>query len=463
MSRRYRLFALLLVVTFIGTMFPFTSTAQDEKKLDEKQKFKRRDTSSDEDLRKELQLVPEMGFDQAAASILHSNLDKIAKGTGAGGGKKGGGGAGGAVIQPDIGPVFYAQLAKQFKRPDWLALPWRTGQDSALGKEAAERLHVFSGNLRTCMRQSVPANDIRPDPAKLKKLLIGEGGGFKGRPGKGRPDGEMSLEWTKAECVPTLAQMLQSENTSVRTLLIEFLAGIEGKEAGATLAQRAVFDLSPEVREKAVEVLAKRPAKEYQQILIDTLRWPWTPAADHAAEALSALQMKDVVPELIALLKEPDPKLPFTKETVTLIKEVVRINHLSNCLLCHAVSSSKDDLVRGLVPTPGRELAPLYYSAQAGLFVRADITFLRQDFSLVQPVTNSGKWPGFQRFDYLLRTRQATTKEVKLLQGLQKDNKLSDPYAQRDAVLFALREITKTDRGSTYESWLPLLNPIEKK
>lgn len=104
----------------------------------------------------------------------------------------------------------------------------------------------------------------------------------------------------------------------------------------------------------------------------------------------------------------------------------------------------------------------MYYSAQAGLFVRADITYLRQDFSLVQPVTNSGKWPGFQRFDYLLRTRQATAQEVKLLQGLQKEKKLSDPYSQRDAVLFALREITKMDRGSQYESWLPLQNPIEK-
>lgn len=457
MFRRYHPFVLLLVVAFIGNILSFTSAAQEEKKQEEKQKFKRRDMSSDEDLRKQLQLVQEMGFDQTAALALHTTVTKLTENRGGKGSQPG------TTIHSDIGPKFYAQLAKQYKRPDWLALPWRTGQDSALGKEAAERLHVYSVNLRTCMRQSVPANDIRPDPDALKKLLVGEGGDFKGRPGKGRPGQATSLNWSKAECVPTLAQMLQSENTSVRTLLIEVLAGIEGKEAGAILAQRAVFDLSSEVREKAVEVLAKRPAKEYQQILLDTLRWPWTPAADHAAEALSALQMKDVVPELVALLKEPDPRLPFTKEKATLIQEVVRINHLSNCLLCHAASSSKDDLVRGLVPTPGRELAPLYYSAQAGLFVRADITFLRQDFSLVQPVANSGKWPGFQRFDYLLRTRQATAQEVKLLQGLQKDKKLSEPYSQRDAVLFALREITKMDRGTQYESWLPLLSPIETK
>ena len=43
--------------------------------------------------------------------------------------------------------------------------------DATAEKAAAEKLHVFSGNLRSCMRQSVPANDIRPDPDELKKLL----------------------------------------------------------------------------------------------------------------------------------------------------------------------------------------------------------------------------------------------------------------------------------------------------
>src|SRR6185312_15278916 len=125
---------------------------------------------------------------------------------------------------------------------------------------------------------------------------------------------------------------------------------------------------------------------------------------------------------------------------------LVRINHLSNCTLCHGLSTSKQDLVRGRIPTPGQEMPPLYYADQSGLFIRGDMTFLKQDFSVVQPVTNPGKWPGHQRYDYLLRTRKPTQKETQLLKGLQKDKKLDDPYPQRDAIFFALRNITGLER-----------------
>jgi hypothetical protein len=393
--------------------------------------FNRRDKSTDEDLRKQLQQVPELGFDQNASAF---PLAFLRKDTG--------------NIASDFGPKFYANMTTMNKRADMNALPWRTGLDTELGKETAEELHVLSVNLRRCIREAVPQNDVRPDRENLNRWLTTKN------------QFSDPLAWTKAEAVPTLTQMLQTENTPVRLLMVDLLGKIPGKEAGTVLAQRAVFDLAPGVREKAVEALANRPKHEFQQTLLDALRWPWQPAADHAAEALAALQMKEAVPELVGMLKEPDPKLPFTKDKATFVREVVRINHLSNCLLCHAPSLSKDDLVRAQVPVPGESLTPPYYGGTEGSFVRADITFLRQDFSLVQPVTNPGKWPGHQRFDYLLRTRKATTKEVTLLAGLKKEKKLDDPYSQRDAVLFALRGITKTDMGSRTESWLPLLNPL---
>jgi hypothetical protein len=37
-------------------------------------------------------------------------------------------------------------------------------------------------------------------------------------------------------------------------------------------------------------------------------------------------------------------------------------------------------------------------------FVSANTTYLRQDFSLDQPVANPGAWPAWQRYDYFLRT-----------------------------------------------------------
>ena len=93
-------------------------------------------------------------------------------------------------------------------------------------------------------------------------------------------------------------------------LLVEMLADIKGKEASHALAQRALFDLSAEVREKAVQFLATRPTQEYQGFLVEALRYPWPAAADHAAEALVALNLTAVVPDLVQMLKEPPPGCP---------------------------------------------------------------------------------------------------------------------------------------------------------
>jgi hypothetical protein len=204
-------------------------------------------------------------------------------------------------------------------------------------------------------------------------------------------------------------QLLQHENTPIRLLLIELLSVIEGKEASVALAQRALYDLSPQVREEAVQSLLDRPAAEYRLALVDGFRHPWPAVADHAAEALVAIKDRGALPALIELLAEPDPNLPFVvkekEKEVLATRELVRLNHMSNCLLCHAPSLSKEDLVRGRVPIPGEDPPPLYYAETTGFFVRADTSFLRQDFSVVQPVAKSGKWPGNQRYDYLVRYR----------------------------------------------------------
>jgi hypothetical protein len=410
---------------------------------------KRRRNFSDEDLRKQLLLMPEVGFDQAAASVLYAPLQKlsIAKQPG-------------APVPADYGPQFLAHLAKQQRRPDLTSLPWRKGVDCMLGKEAADRLHVLSLNLRSCLQASTPVGDVRPDADRLRDLLTS------GRPSGGRllvhTAGEINpAEWNQPGAVPTLLQLLQHENTPIRLLLVERLAQIDGPEASAALAQRALFDLAPAVREQAIRALSRRPPAEYRPVLLDGLRYPWSSAADHAAEALVALNQREAVPALIHLLKEPDPRVPFTvkvnnKDTL-MVREVVRLNHMSNCLLCHAPSLSQDDLVRGRIPIPGEDPPPLYYAERTGLFVRADITYLKQDFSVVQPVPNSGKWPGNQRYDYLVRTRPLTTAERTAFGKLQKDKEPPALSEQHEAVLFALRELTGKNLGSTYEEWKPLL------
>src|SRR4051812_12328594 len=86
--REKAMYRLLLSVGIFVVLVPFTLLAQEEKKpapaaTDDKEKlelkqkpvtFKRRDDSSDEELRKQLQLVQEVGFDQGGAAFLYASL-----------------------------------------------------------------------------------------------------------------------------------------------------------------------------------------------------------------------------------------------------------------------------------------------------------------------------------------------------------------------------------------------------
>jgi hypothetical protein len=126
----------------------------------------------------------------------------------------------------------------------------------------------------------------------------------------------------------------------------------------------------------------------------------------------------------------------------------MRINHMRNCFLCHAASMDKNDLVRGAVPRPGLPLPRLYYVAERGDFVQANITFLWQDFSVAQHVDDAGPWPEMQRFDYLVRTRLATKAEMADLK-----NASTEDYPQRRAVLTTLRSLTGSDLGASTAAW----------
>jgi hypothetical protein len=189
--------------------------------------------------------------------------------------------------------------------------------------------------------------------------------------------------------------------------------------------------------------------------------------AYHAAEAIAFLDLREARSATEAISKEPDPRLPTKAEVesdaepVLVVNELVRINHLSNCLLCHGPSTSAEDPVRGRIPIPGENPPPLYYAESTGLFARADITFLRQDFSVVQPVLKPLTWPGQQRFDYLLRKRKPTEKELELATPLPQRTGLERPFATKpekidlplpiyhqEAARFALRSLAKSSGPS---------------
>ena len=55
------------------------------------------------------------------------------------------------------------------------------------------------------------------------------------------------------------------------------------------------------------------------------------------------------------LTVDDEPRSPGRGQ-LSFVQELVRVNHLANCLLCHAPSFQRGDLVRGAVPTPGLPL-----------------------------------------------------------------------------------------------------------
>src|SRR5262249_19109870 len=74
----------------------------------------------------------------------------------------------------------------------------------------------------------------------------------------------------------------------------------------------------------------------------------------------------------------------------------------------------------------------------SGAFVRADITYLKQDFSVPLQVPKPGRWPAVQRFDFFVRERRATARDLR--EGLARTAAGTSDHHQ--AACFALRELT---------------------
>jgi hypothetical protein len=401
--------------------------------------FKRRDPSSEEQLRRDLAKVPEVGLGNGAQAVYDAYKA-----------------ASRLTDRPDMGGV-QAPTTASFApllhvRPDLSTLPLRGGVKSVLGAQAATSLKYHSQKLHLYLHIVDRLGPENRDKALglLRQALQRE------RLGR-RP------EWLRPEAVPALTQLLMSEDARGRRLLVDLLARIPGRKAGETLARRAAFDLDASTREAAIEALRERH-DEARPALLAGLRHVWAPAADHAAEALVALKDRAAVPGLIDLLEQPDPAAPRKRGKRTVVSELVRLNHLTNCLVCHPTGVGPQgrvsadipgvwDLMPSCVPDnkslPGPTPRSRFYPG----WLRPDITFLRQDFSVQLPVTVQGPQKAVAvplRFDYVVRTRQLSTQETR---ELRTEPRESRAYPQREAVLFALRELTGEDPGTTTLAW----------
>ncbi len=258
--------------------------------------------------------------------------------------------------------------------------------------------------------------------------------------------------------VAALTQIYGPQTKQRRESLAKHLQSVEHAAATKALARAAVFDFNNEVRIAAVDGLKGRRKKDYTDTLLAALRHPWPAAAQNAAHAIARLQRRDLVPQLVAFLAEADPRAPFDRDGhgEMAVREMVKINHHRNCLLCHAPSEANvmPGGVNAVVPTPG-EAFPTpspgnpYGSQPSEAMVRADVTYLRQDFSLMQPVAGAAPWPEMQRFDYMVRTRVVSQDEA-----AAKAKQATGLSPHHRAVIGALERLTgKHNVAPTATAW----------
>jgi hypothetical protein len=269
--------------------------------------------------------------------------------------------------------------------------------------------------------------------------------------------------------IAALMQIMAPESPSMKLGMVKYLSTLSHVEATRALAKLVLFSTEDEVRQAAVDALKVRRERDYTDILLQGMRYPWPAVAKRAGEALVKLERKDLLPQLVAMLDEPDPRLPEVKEVdkkkVTVVREMVRINHHRNCLLCHAPGNTGTvgaETLTVAVPTPDQPLTPpsggYQQNGSPDLLVRIDVTYLRQDFSMTQAVADAAPWPEMQRFDFLVRTRELTEEEaVAFRSKLEKREKGQITPYQRAAVT-TLRDMTGKDTAPTAQAWRELLD-----
>ena len=93
----------------------------------------------------------------------------------------------------------------------------------------------------------------------------------------------------------------------------------------------------------------------------------------------------------------------------------------------------------------------------SGSMVKAEVTYLKQDFSVALPVANPGAWPVYQRFDFLVRVRPLTAAEIAALAAQSSTGQSRPASEQRQALLYTLRVLTGRDAGDSVQAWRDLL------
>ena len=354
------------------------------------------------------------------------------------------------------------------KRPDLDGLPLVMGEQCHLDSNSAETLNDVSIIIGEAVSRFdfFGSRDIAQNDVWRYSLLKKE---IKKCFSRGRlhvrigQDSSRNHERFKSleQGLMTLNQILQIDHPRLRWELVEMLGRNESPVGIEMLVDRAKYDFSPEIRNSATKALGGYSSIKFRDQLLDGLKYPWYVVAQHSAEALVRLNDQEAVSELVEMLNLPDPRLPEKVDEDRYIqRELIAVNHMRNCLLCHAPSRTTSDPGRGLSPSWDKPIPVAYYHGSKGAFVRADVTYLRQDFSVLQPVENNGPWPKEQRFDYLVQNKKLNTRlATQAIGDISKQRNLN-----RESIVYALRELTgQRPANDSYETWKAILKKRKVK
>ena len=110
--------------------------------------------------------------------------------------------------------------------------------------------------------------------------------------------------------VAALMQVLTPETLALRQGMIKHLAATPHAEATRALARLAIFSEEAQLRGAAVDALKSRREKDYTEVLVQGLSYPWPAVAQRSSEAIVKLERHDLIPQLLGVLDGPDPRAP---------------------------------------------------------------------------------------------------------------------------------------------------------
>jgi hypothetical protein len=359
-------------------------------------------------------------------------------------------------------------------RADIAGLPFVLGGACRLGAERGAAFVKGVAVVRKSMPVAVDPKAPPRDPAdQATRFWVAFTMRTVWRKGQSRGNGAGASDVT-AERIAALMQVLGPEHCAFHKRLVKYLSETDGSAATVALARLAIYSFDREVRTAALVALKTRPSADTTDVLLAGLRFPWPAVAENASEAVVQLGRKDLVPKLVALLDEADPRAPAEavvngKKTLA-VRELVRLNHNRSCLLCHPPANltadkldgdgTSPDIVTAPVPNPDQPSRSLSQSGYDSLgtspdiLIRADVTYLRQDFSLMAQVADDQPAQHTERFDFLVRTRAVPATARAEYQGWLQQQGGGYLAPHQRAAVAALRALTGRDPATpTAAAW----------